>query len=266
MAKVTNLNISGNIGLGAQLFKIASGIGIAYQNDCEFVFPFWEYWSHFKNPFQMFTAIDHREVHNKIEKCQYDNMIFSDAEKNHIYLNLVGNFQSYKYFERYSEKIKYYLTPRETIDYFLRDKYKSFINKNTCCAIHVNIDNAEKDNKKEKLTRPDYYDISIELMRTINRVSNMTFFVFSDNIEKAKIMFGEQDNIHFIHELNPVVDLFLMSMFNNIIISNSPYSWWAAYLNDYKKKKVIAPIKWYNPKYSKMNPRTDLYPNGWRVI
>jgi len=268
MAKVTNLQLNGaNTGLGSQLFKIASTIAVACQNESEFVFPYWEPWNHFKNQIPMFTTIDHKEVYNKIEDGNYSYMIFNDYEKRSSIINLVGNLQSHKYFNRYLDRIKTYFQPKETIEYFLKDKYKQFINKDACCAIHVNIDNATKDGKKERLTMPDYYNGAIQLMKNMNKVENMIFFVFSDNIELAKMMFGtEKADIYYVHELNHVFDFFLMSMFKNIIISNSSFAWWSAYISEYKTKKVVAPAMWYDPKYSKVNPKKDLYQEGWRVI
>jgi hypothetical protein len=50
--------------------------------------------------------------------------------------------------------------------------------------------------------------------------------------------------------LNAVNDFFLMANCKHFIIANSTYSWWGAYLGDYKNKIVICPNKWSNYRIS----------------
>ena len=54
----------------------------------------------------------------------------------------------------------------------------------------------------------------------------------------------------------------LMSLCKHNIISNSSYSWWAAWLNSNTNKTVIAPSKWF----TESKPLDDLYPNNWIII
>jgi hypothetical protein len=87
-----------------------------------------------------------------------------------------------------------------------------------------------------------------------------TFLIFSDDIEWCKQVFP--DGVVFIEGNNQYKDLCLMSLCNHNIISNSSYSWWAAYLNQNKNKKIVAPSNWFIP----AKPLTDLYPNNWIII
>ncbi len=48
------------------------------------------------------------------------------------------------------------------------------------------------------------------------------------------------------------------------VISNSSFSWWAAWLNNNKDKRIIAPNKWFGKAYSGHNLK-DLFPNEWEI-
>ena len=60
----------------------------------------------------------------------------------------------------------------------------------------------------------------------------------------------------------PYVDLCLMSLCTDAIISNSTLSWWGAWLQKDKDHKVIAPNPWFGDRLSH-NDLSDLLPEGW---
>jgi hypothetical protein len=59
--------------------------------------------------------------------------------------------------------------------------------------------------------------------------------------------------------------MFLMSKCENNIIANSSFSWWGAWLNKNKNKKIIAPKKWFGESLSHHNT-DDIIPKEWVVI
>lgn len=73
------------------------------------------------------------------------------------------------------------------------------------------------------------------------------FYCFSEDIEWVKETFREVPfKLHYpeyISEDKGVEDFRLLTAGRHQIISNSSYSWWAAYLNSNSGKKVVAPCR-----------------------
>ena len=59
----------------------------------------------------------------------------------------------------------------------------------------------------------------------------------------------------------------MMQFSDHNIISNSSFSWWAAWLNDNERKQIISPKKenWFGEFYSHYN-MNDLIPEDWEQI
>jgi hypothetical protein len=96
----------------------------------------------------------------------------------------------------------------------------------------------------------EYYIKAINFLK--EKLNNPQFYVFTDSPEWVKRNFKFIDYI--LVEDNPCVgwgnhfDMQLMSYCHHNIISNSTYSWWGAFINQYKNKIVICPKAWFNPK------------------
>jgi hypothetical protein len=56
------------------------------------------------------------------------------------------------------------------------------------------------------------------------------------------------------------LDMQLMSLCKHNIISNSTFSWWAAWLNPNEDKQVIAPEPWMD------HISTDIVPKRWTKV
>ena len=226
--------------LGNQLFQIASTIGIAKKNGDDFAFPEWEYSGFFKNKIPT-TQIFPNNIYT--ERGFHYNQI---TGKN---IDLVGYFQSSKYFNEFEEIIREYFSFNE--DLLISEDLSNF------CSIHVRRTDYLNLPDYHPFPGIDYYSSSIDYMRNLG-ISN--FIVFSDDIEWCKKNLSHEF-VYSENNLN-IRDLALMTKCKNHIIANSSFSWWGAWLNKKPDKTVIAPKKWFGPA-KKGVILDDLYCENW---
>ena len=95
------------------------------------------------------------------------------------------------------------------------------------------------------------------------KVSNPKCFIFSDDPEwvRSNIEFEVDSLIVDVNRADqPCFEMKLMSSCKHFVLSNSSFSWWAAWLATYKEKTVIAPKKWF---VSEKINTDDLIPQSW---
>jgi hypothetical protein len=122
---------------------------------------------------------------------------------------------------------------------------------------------------KTRLNR-DYYIRAINSVKLENRT---TIVVFTDdkNYTEALNLHKEIILVSNNFKENSYIDLYLMSKARNLIISNSTFSWWAAYLN-LCAITIVAPSKFLTiPKryFKSFNLNYDynfIYMPNWTVI
>jgi len=105
-----------------------------------------------------------------------------------------------------------------------------------------------------------YYRDSINEMRKIN--PNMKFVVITNDVAEANRLFPEFPAYHFGQK----DDFYIVSQAKYLIIVNSTFSWWAAWLND-RSKFTIAPKYWF--RYNIDNGwwcGNDIITHGWHYM
>lgn len=196
-----------------------------------------------------------------------DNLKFINLNKypnENLYLD--GYWQNIKYFSKSSQSIKY------IIHNFLRKNKKKNSNifktkkrKNNYVMVHLRFkDYKNKENLiKHGLLDKNYYLRSIKLINRLKK--NNKFIIFSDEIKLAKKKLSFLKNkIFFDQKTNsdPITTMYYMTKCNDFIISNSTFSWWAAYLCENQNKNVICPLNWFvSKKYKKIS-----YEKSWIKI
>lgn len=178
---------------------------------------------------------------------------------------LVGHFQSEKYFlsirnELLSELllIKDLSGPEKRVECSIKNtnsiaihiRRGDYISNQSANIIHGTCDNT-------------YFNKAISFLEN-NAVLNDSscLYVFSDDISWCR------DNLKFNYKCvfvegradKPEVDMYLMSLCQHQIISNSTFSWWGAWLNKNENKTVIAPANWFK---SDKHDSRDIIPETW---
>jgi hypothetical protein len=177
--------------------------------------------------------------------------------KKKIYL--MGFFQSEKYFVENKNKIIKDLLPSKPNSSIFK-KYQKLISVNSvaiCIRSYEGLPN--KIQKSMGGVSPiSFYKKSIK--QIIKYVPNPNFFLFSTRNENIKglidkIDYLKKSNYYIISSENGFCDaysnLWLLSHFKNLIISNSSLYWWGAYFAKYKVKntKVLFANNFVNKDY-----------------
>lgn len=173
---------------------------------------------------------------------------------------LKGYFQTWRYFDLLPEKpiLNYDSIPYPSAWF---KEMMIEIERKKPAVVHVRRgDYGLKENKSIGLLSAKYYDQAVSHLDQSKQI-----WIFSDSpdLVKSELNYKGKD-IVFIRPPNdsdPVESLLLMSMAPEIVISNSTFSWWAAFLSG-GNSRVFAPTKWYK---SQLDP-VDLIPGGWMRI
>jgi len=186
-----------------------------------------------------------------------DHLIAVSGDK--LYLD--GYWQSSKYFEQYKDEIgKQFNIVQNSI---IEEANQIGITQENSVAIHIRMGDYTSSKHKSMnglyLLPMQYYKNAMNEIKY--NIPNSHFFVFTNNVEKARAAFEGIPGITFVNEerkLSDFQEMHLMSMCKHQIIANSTYSWWAAWLNKNKQKIIYSPdIVFAN---------RDIVPDNWIKI
>ena len=165
---------------------------------------------------------------------------------------LEGYFQSELYFIGREESIGQIFSETPDIKSYIDNKYENLLEEGVT-SVHVRRANY-LDNPNHPAQSMDYYSACMEEL-------GGKFLVFSDDPAWCKENFKDY-NATFIEGEEDFIDLHLMARCTNNIIANSSFSWWGAWLNKNKSKKVTAPARWFEGHASR-NDTSTLLPEEW---
>lgn len=236
--------------LGNQLFNIFTTLSVGFEYNFEtfFICSKTIEQDYRNNLFRNLNIIDDYNINNFSKVIETDQNIFTNFEniKEQNKVMLQGYFQSSKYFNKYKRQILNIITPlpneQEYIDDFVKNIRLLFPNKKLV-GVHFRRGDYISLNWLLPL---QYYEKAIEYYDESDHV----FVLFSDDKEWCKTYYPKFFVCEIEDGYDDYIEMFIMSKMDSIIISNSTFSWWAAYIGN--PKTVICPYPWfrnasYNP-------------------
>lgn len=244
---ITHKSIGYSGRLGNQMFQYAALKSIAMLMDQDIVLP--NHTAIKKDGAYNFT--DNTWIPYKLDllDCFDLNCSLESINDDKGIIEIDGYYQSYKHLIGIEEDIINEFTFKPHILNKCTDIIKNYTNT---VSIHIR--------RGDYVNHPNYWVVTPEYIQAaLEQFSDneYTFLIFSDDIQWCKEIFPE--GVIFMEVNNQFEDLCLMSLCNHNIIANSSFSWWSAFLNKNKNKRVIAPQMWY----SEYKDLSDLYPQQW---
>ena len=160
---------------------------------------------------------------------------------------LDGYFQCEKYFKDIREIILKQFTINQDISNYTKEIKNKIQNSKNSCSLHIRRGDFVNSTNINIHGACDieYYKKAMKYLE--EKVVNINYFIFSDDIEWVKENLAIQNAIYIDSKEKriPHEDIYLMSLCKNNIIANSSFSWWGAWLNQNENKIVIAPKRWF---------------------
>jgi hypothetical protein len=222
---------------GYQLDKYYIDLSIATKEEISSIFSN----SFIKKLFSKVGILQKNEIREK--SLLFDETLLNIKDNRYI----SGYFQTDSYFKNIrSILLNHFLIKYEISDYGKKIK-KLIEDSDNSCSIHIRRgDYTNSINKTIYNTCDlDYYKRALGFIKAYNR--KIDFFIFSDDINwvKDNLQIERTTYVQNIDDKIPHEDMYLMSLCKNNIIANSSFSWWGAWLNQYNKKIVVAPKRWF---------------------
>ncbi len=180
---------------------------------------------------------------------------------------LDGYWHSEQYFKESENTIRKEFALKKPLSPYYQKIADTISKAPAAVALHVR----RGDFASEKVTAalhlvcdPAYYARAVQCIT--KKVPNPVFFVFSDDIAWVKQHLTLPPSTVYVSpnqssDQKNDEELITMSLCKHFIISNSSYSWWAAWLSSHPGKIVYSPKKWTTKAAMKDVP--GLLPEAW---
>lgn len=230
-------------GLGNQMFEVAAAASLSKDNNALLVI----------NPNEHILPNQGRNVNNYTSnifsrialdnnpplKTQYswDKIYYKPIPFNPN-MKLGGHYQSFKYFDHNRDYIKELFGPTDEILDRMDTYWKEGGFDDEITAIQVRRGDYYKFPDHHPLLTTDYY------AKAVKMAAPKKVWIFSDDINWCKENLHFDCPVHYVKD-DDYMEMYIMSFCKNVIISNSSFGWWSAYLNRRSDAQIFVPSTWF---------------------
>lgn len=171
-----------------------------------------------------------------------------------------GYWQSSKYFSEVKDKIREAYTFNEAYMSAEQMRLLKKIRRTESVAVWIRRGDylaPENIGCFGDICTDEYYDKAMNYMKT--KYKDAEFFIFSIDSDYIAENYSEYNLMLYDDDTSDIkdYDMYLMSSCKHLIIANSTFSWWAAWLHG-DNGTIIAPGKWLNERED-----TDIWEEHW---
>lgn len=173
-----------------------------------------------------------------------------------------GYWQAADYFSNCKQQIRKVFSHPEPNEY--NRKMIEAITSTSSVGIHIRRGDYLLSSRYMGICEKKYYQEAIKIIMSDNKP--YSFFIFSNDIEWCKSnilpLIGNSSVTFVLDNIgkNSCWDMFLMTYCQDLIIANSSFSWWGAFLSN-NANRIIAPYPWMNDRDT-----DDIYESSWIKI
>ena len=164
-----------------------------------------------------------------------------------------GFYQANNYFKEYEEQIVREFEVKKIWINKFKNKNSVLFTEKPLLTIHVR--GGDYLENIDIVLGTEYYK---NCLSKIKNLDNHIIVVVTDDKSHAEKVLPTCCNYHYSNG-SEIEDFLFMVFANKVIISNSSFAWWAAYLNKVEGKEVYAPKYWFGIKEKRESPRGIMY-------
>ena len=246
---------------GNMMFQIANGFVKSLEYNRQFVVPSAESSSkHLEK--DLFRKLDFTITNSPSQndsKHIWGPFIYSNVEapaddRPTVY---AGWYQSEKFFGNHSENVRDLFSPTlNFVNKAINDF--PFLNNSVVGAINVRRGDYLTQPTRHPVVTLNYINKALEQLPRCDKI-----LVLSDDIKWCKENI-KTDNLVFVENYWDCEGIWLLSLCDHFIISNSTFSWWGAWLSKSDNKVVISPSTWFGPDV--IDDPKDIWCDSWIKI